>query len=242
MSVEEKEPFESVVTSILKEKELERQTFLSNMESCIKEKKSKIHKIIYPKSIKSKDLTIVIAHYNENLDWVQNLQYPYTIISRNGIPAETVPNKGNEASSFLEYIIEYYDELSEYTLFVHGHRTSWHHKSNIDERINKLVCDKPYYNINELETSRIKVTNNEYIKILDENCNIKYNIPNQRDHIYRAGAQFYVHKSLILRNPKSAYENFHKYLMDTTIGSFTSGRHFEYTWHIIFTHKNDDIE
>jgi hypothetical protein len=46
----------------------------------------------------------VIAHYNENLDWIRNLDVSYTIISRRGIPAETALNKGREASSYLEYI------------------------------------------------------------------------------------------------------------------------------------------
>jgi len=48
---------------------------------------------------------VCIAHYNEDTTWTKNLLYPHTIISRAGLPAETAPNKGNEASSFIEYII-----------------------------------------------------------------------------------------------------------------------------------------
>ncbi len=201
----------------------------------------KYHEIIYPSNIKNKEVTIVIAHYNENLDWVRNLQYPYIIISRNGLPREVPPNKGNEASSFLEYIINYYDTLSTYTVFVHGHRTSWHHKTNIDERINKnLILDKPYYNINELKIDKILIGNDEYIKMLEKICNIKYD--RQNKHKYRAGAQFYVHKSTILRNSKESYITLYNYLMNCTLGSAISGRFFEYSWHIIFNHSLNDID
>ncbi len=191
-------------------------------------------------SQKSQDLFIVIAHYNENYDWVKNISYPYQIISRQGVPRETKPNKGNEASSFLEYIIQNYENLHEYTLFVHAHRTSWHHKTNIDERINHLICDKPYYNINELHIDKIGIGNEEFIKMLEKICMIQYNRKNK--HLYRAGAQFYEHKSLILRNSKSAYEECYNYLMNATEHSYSTGRYFEYSWHILFTHQRDDIE
>jgi hypothetical protein len=77
---------------------------------------------------------VVIAHYNEDLSWTKFLKYSYTVISKRGYSPETPPNKGNEASSYLQYIIENYDNLSEYTIFVHGHRNDWHHKMNIDEK------------------------------------------------------------------------------------------------------------
>ncbi len=199
------------------------------------------NKIIYPTNIKNNNVVIVIAHYNEDLNWIHNLEYPYIVISKGGLQKEQIPNKGNEASSFLEYIINNYDNLSEYTLFVHGHRTSWHHKTNTDERVNKkLLFNKPYYNINELKMDKQLVNNEEYIKMLEKNCNINYDRKNK--HTYRAGAQFYVHKDLILRNSKQVYQDFHNYLMNSKIGSFSTGRFFEYTWHIIFTHGLNDIE
>lgn len=200
----------------------------------------KYHQITYPNNIKNKALTVVIAHYNENLDWVRNLQYPYIIISKGGLKKEAFPNKGNEASSFLEYIINNYDNLTEYTLFVHGHRTSWHHKSNTDERVNNLSLNKPYYNINELKIDKILIGNDEYIKMLEKICHISYDRRNK--HTYRAGAQFYINKNNILRNSKESYIELYNFLMNTTLSSAISGRFFEYSWHIIFTHKINDVE
>ena len=92
---------------------------------------------------------IVIAHYNEDLGWTTNLKYPFTVISKNGLPEDVPPNKGSESSSFLQYIIQNYDNLSNYTVFIHAHRTSWHIVENIDEKINNMIFDKDYYNIND---------------------------------------------------------------------------------------------
>lgn len=65
---------------------------------------------------------IIISHCNENLDLTKNLIYPYTTISRNNIAKEVAPNKGNEASVYLEYIINNYENLLDICIFIHGHR------------------------------------------------------------------------------------------------------------------------
>ena len=92
----------------------------------------------------------------------------------------------------------------------------------------------------ELKMDKQLVNNEEYIKMLEKNSNINQDRKNK--HTYRAGEQFYVHKDLILRNSKKVYEDFYNYLMNSNIGSFSTGRFFEYTWHIIFTHGLNDIE
>ncbi len=196
--------------------------------------------ITVPENIRNKNITIVIAHYSENLDWIQNLQYPYIVISKGGLRKEYFPNKGCEASSYLEYIINNYNNLSTYTLFLHGHRNSWHHKSNIDEKVNNLIFNKPYYNINELKIDKIMIGNEEYRKMLEHDFHIKYDRKNK--HLYRPAAQFYVHKDLILRNSKETYEKYYNFLRNTKESSYSTSRYFEYSWHIIFTHNNNDVE
>ena len=85
------------------------------------------------------NVTVVVAHYNENIDWLKNIKYNVTVISKIGIPSETGKNRGNEASSYLEYIIQNYNNLSDYTIFIHGHQSDWHHKTNMDIKINGLI-------------------------------------------------------------------------------------------------------
>lgn len=184
---------------------------------------------------------VVIAHYNENTDWVHNLKYPYQIISRAGMRKETAPNKGNEASVFLEYILANYEKLSDFTIFVHAHRTSWHHPTNIDERLNTLQLTKPYYNFNELAVGYICIPSIPFTNMLIADGIIPA-YPRPHKHIYRAGAQFYVHKSLILRNPKHVYQKYYDFLMNSSEKSAATGRYFEYSWHMIFTHELNDVE
>jgi hypothetical protein len=176
---------------------------------------------------------VIIAHYNENLDWCTNLKYPYQIISKQGIPTEIIPNKGNEASSYLYYIIEIYDNLSDYTIFIHGHRTDWHHTENIDERINNLEFKHRYYNINQINNKPMNITNlinfkESYDNSKDEILKI-FNIVgiqniNPSEIQYRASAQFYVSTDLILRHSKEKYTELLNYLYNTKINSFWTGR------------------
>ena len=59
-------------------------------------------------------------------------------------------NKGNEASVYLKYIIDYYDELSNFTFFIHDEEFSWHHSGSIINKYKEAINSKnTYYNIND---------------------------------------------------------------------------------------------
>lgn len=181
---------------------------------------------------------VVIAHYNEDLSWVTNLKYPFTIISNHGIPAGQFPNKGNEASSYIKYIITHYNCLSDYTVFLHGHRTAWHnYNKTADDIVNNLIFDKKYYNI-KLDG---------YIDILGPNE--QKLVPNYSEEFellirkriildkinYYACAQFYVHKDLILRHTLNQYKYIYDWIKDVKLNSFDTGQVFEVLWNLIFT-------
>jgi hypothetical protein len=207
-------------------------------------------------TIKTKLLTkdnisikILIAHYNEDLEWTKKLKYNYTIISKNGIKSDTLKNTGNEASSYLEYIIENYNNLANYTFFIHGHRNSWHHKENIDEKINNIVIKHDYYNLNDLNiTTTYELSQRVYdeYKIIIELIPILENILNKKIDFekikYRSCAQFYVSKKNILLNDINVYIKLYEFIISTNISSYFTSRLLEYTWHFIFTHNLEDIE
>ncbi|XP_022089033.1 uncharacterized protein LOC110978385 isoform X2 [Acanthaster planci] len=71
----------------------------------------------------------VIAHYNENLDWLKpfanhshiyhkgpNMEPPFAVIKW-----ETLPNLGRESHTYLHHIITNYDNLANITVFLQGH-------------------------------------------------------------------------------------------------------------------------
>lgn len=187
---------------------------------------------------KKNDPRVVVAHYNENLDWIKNVKYGCKVISRNNLEKETKPNKGNEASIYLEYIIQNYYNLANFTIFVHGHRTDWHHEENIDEKLNRLIFDSEYFNINDQCIGKIDDRSLTYMlesKLMRDVLNIIDLEIDIHDIRYRCSAQFYVSKKNILSNPLEFYQNLYDLLMNTNETSYWSGRVFEYLWHVIFT-------
>lgn len=69
---------------------------------------------------------IVVAAYEEPLDWVQGLQDPVALYikspSRTEYPeAPRLDNVGREAHTYAWHIIQRYESLAEQTLFLQGH-------------------------------------------------------------------------------------------------------------------------
>jgi hypothetical protein len=81
---------------------------------------------------------VIVSVYNEDISWTERLrQLGYNILiytkgdpnSRTSVPV----NKGNEASAFLKYIIDHYDQLPEHSIFLHGEENSTHHDGSLIE-------------------------------------------------------------------------------------------------------------
>ena len=189
------------------------------------------------------NIHICIAHYNEDLIWTKYLNTPFSIISKHGIEYDVAPNRGNEASSYLKYIIDNYEQLPDFVFFVHGHETSNHQTGKIQDIINttiNIITDSTRYldingcqlNLRNFPTSYTKFL--EFIPIY--NSIIKKKQLTENDIIYWASAQFCVNKDAILSNSKEVYENFYNYLMTTNENSFWTSRYFEYTWEHIFSY------
>ena len=150
-------------------------------------------------------------------------------------------NKGNEASVYLKYIIDYYDNLSEYTFFIHDEEFSWHHEGSIyDQFQNAINSKEKYYNINHLilgsiinvpAFANISIWYNKYIEEY-----IPINSLPQKDWTknHKGAAQFLVHKSLILKLPKIFYENLYNWIITTDEPSSSTGRYLEWTWHLFW--------
>eukprot|EP00241_Pyramimonas_parkeae_P005233 CAMPEP_0114233206 /NCGR_PEP_ID=MMETSP0058-20121206/5032_1 /TAXON_ID=36894 /ORGANISM="Pyramimonas parkeae, CCMP726" /LENGTH=343 /DNA_ID=CAMNT_0001344763 /DNA_START=127 /DNA_END=1158 /DNA_ORIENTATION=+ len=89
-------------------------------------------------NLTTKDYMIVVSHYKEDPTWLQKLvPYPHVVYSHNKDPdipkfmnnlrdVVKVPNMGREASSYLKYILDHYEELPPVVAFIHAHRSSWH--------------------------------------------------------------------------------------------------------------------
>lgn len=195
-------------------------------------------------------MNIVISRYNKDTSWSEkfkNICPTCNIMvydKENPNNKYNVPvNKGNEASTYLKYIIDFYDELPEYTFFCHDEEYAWHHSGSIINHFEIAILSKQlYYNVNDkIILGDIKYNDYGYQNILDwysdfieEYIPFK-SLPNENwTQGYRGSAQFLVHKTIIRNLPKKFYENLYIWITNTKLSSALTGRYLEWTWHLFW--------
>lgn len=191
-------------------------------------------------------MNIVVSRYNKKVDWVYRLKGENKIFIYDKETPENpynIPvNKGNEASVYLKYIIDNYDNLSTYTFFIHDDEYTWHHYGSIVDKFDEAVrSNKMYYNINDNCVLGSILTNEWYSDILEwyklyvENYIHMDTLPNKDwTNGYRGSAQFLVHKKIITNLPKQFYEDLYHWIISTDMPSSKSGRFLEWTWHLFW--------
>jgi hypothetical protein len=68
-------------------------------------------------------MEIVVSRYKESIDWTKNLPYKVHVYNKGGDALEgTIPleNIGREAHTYLHFLVENYENLPEYTVFLQG--------------------------------------------------------------------------------------------------------------------------
>ena len=85
------------------------------------------------------NIDIVVSRYNKDTDFIYDLKkYGVNILiydKKNRLNPYNVPiNRGNEASVYIKYIVDHYDNLPDYAFFIHDENYSWHHTGSIEDR------------------------------------------------------------------------------------------------------------
>ncbi|PQE07189.1 Ankyrin repeat protein [Rutstroemia sp. NJR-2017a BVV2] len=87
----------------------------------------------------SRKFEIVVAHYNEDLSWLQNRTTDCKVYAKGDLPTLSnnlrcmkLPNIGREGHTYLHHITTCYDQLADITLFAQG-RIDDHVAGSIDE-------------------------------------------------------------------------------------------------------------
>lgn len=197
---------------------------------------------------KNTDTIIVTAHFKENLVWLRNSPYPVVVCSKAGAdqPALTADpkctmkyNRGREFGSYLKFIIEYYDNLPGFVVFLHGHETAWHQQLSMYDAI-RCAKKKQY--------GYISLNNNIFPKLEWSKGNKGYDIietlweehfkPYLRvempEYFYHdCCAQFIVSRERILHHAKDVYKKWYD-LVFTIEDDYVLGLGFEMLWPMIF--------
>jgi hypothetical protein len=72
---------------------------------------------------------LVVAKYDEDTSWLQQLPKNIDVVvyqSKDNAAPHFIPNFGNEASKYLSYIVENYENLPNEVVFVQAGRQDWH--------------------------------------------------------------------------------------------------------------------
>ncbi|KAJ5566736.1 uncharacterized protein N7459_010118 [Penicillium hispanicum] len=159
-------------------------------------------------------------------------------------------NKGKESNVYLQYIMDHYHKLPEYMVFLHADRFSWH--TEFEEQDNALTVQHlqldflnrtGYVNLrcdwepgcpDEVHPFRQMAERTTEIAFAGAWMGIFNNTDIPDTIAAPCCAQFAVTRKQVLARPLSDYQAYHSWLMATELDDETSGRVFEYLWHIIF--------
>ncbi len=79
-------------------------------------------------------LEMVVSAYRDDLAWLRNVEAIGIGTHVYGRPGAEAPNandrlpvnRGDEAAAYFRYLVDHYDDLPEYVMFVHGHEYAYH--------------------------------------------------------------------------------------------------------------------
>ncbi|KAF2083794.1 hypothetical protein K490DRAFT_10895, partial [Saccharata proteae CBS 121410] len=204
---------------------------------------------------------VAAARATEDITWMDDLStkwtpFPYNVDAWFPSPHLRIPtNKGHEAMVYLTFIIDHWDDLPPRTIFVHGHRKSWH-QDDILKLVNHLQfpalesegyislrCD--WYPSCPIEIRPLAHDTPAWGP--GENRHeTEYAIAEAWESLFPGTeipetiaapccAQFAVTRDAIRRHGLSDYERMRNWLLDTTLDDNISGRVFEKLWAFIMT-------
>ena len=211
---------------------------------------------------------VAAAHCLEDTHWLQqwqDLERDVHICSKAGCLPSQLPadrrctvsqNRGFETSSFLKYIVAYYDTLPAYVAFIHAHEHSWHYNhvtplmnlidhvaANDLSGLNFLSLNNNHISAHDVNKTRTTLWEMEE-QALRFNTSLLVYLNNSLkvtsscdDMVYDCCAQFIVTRTAIQRLPLEAYERWLDAVMADELGGL--GRLFEFVWHVLFTGRCD---
>ena len=170
-------------------------------------------------------MIIVVARYNENIEWTK--EFPNVICYNKGVSLDTeykevlLENVGREGHTYYRYICDNYDNLEDYTIFLQGN--PFDHRENIIHDIKKYMEQNQVNNLHlgfEILTDYILECNLTdcarqrglplkviYEKLFTGGKEFTGNATFTVNTLFPfgAGAQFIVSKEQILKRPREFY-------------------------------------
>jgi hypothetical protein len=189
---------------------------------------------------------VVISRFNEDANWVKNLNWDYLIYNKgetiSGIYKQ-IPNIGREGETYLRYIIEFYYNLPDYTAFVQGN--PFPHCTNLINILNNFSSSDQVVNLsnkfdwwcypfNQAYSCKAfpNPSDDPYIDVLAHNVKFLKLNHSPNTWSYPIGAQYIVPKKYITTKSIAWWEECY----NLYISNFKNPWVFERLWPLIFHH------
>jgi len=198
---------------------------------------------------------VVASLGRENTKWIRqhfpDLDAFVYVVDDPHANLTTPKNKGNEAMTYLTYIIDHYDTLSDVSIFVHAHRGAKHNDELLDgsmvhtlQRLrDDYVVQQGYFNLRcswepgcpaALDLYKPVVESSEQeIKMKNEWQRLHPGVPLPGSLAQPCCAQFAASRSRIQSIPRKKWVHFRDWLLETDLDNYHSGRIWEYNWQFV---------
>jgi hypothetical protein len=165
--------------------------------------------------------------------------------------------RGREAAAYLSYVVDFYDQLPPYTIFIHSNQDQWHNdlfgpKTSVALRNLRLqaVAAQGYVNlrcehdpgcptnVHPWSPTQIDIDKKDIRAYFPQVYQTLFGVGKERvpEHIGNVCCgQFAVTRERILQRPKRDYERMLAWAAETDLtDSFGVGWVFEKVWHVVF--------
>ena len=202
----------------------------------------------------SGSVLLIVARWQSHLTHLQKEQpFCYLVIEKAESPLATqqgidyvVPNRANEASSYLHFLARHYDDaLPDTMVFLQDERTSKHSK-DIGALLRHVHLDAaPYMPLNAVHLPFLHPQAFCHVRSCVEQSGLLRRLgsavvpAHHMDLAYTCCAQFIVSRAAVHTHPKGFYEDLYRYTLGgTDFGqrgdSFARGECLEVLWHALF--------
>lgn len=153
----------------------------------------------------NKKLEVVVARYDEDINWVKELDYEVVVYNKNELDndlfSKNLPNVGREGHTFFHHIVTNYDNLSDYTAFLQGKPDD--HMRNVIDEINGFDFKSEFKPLGTLHQLTMEYESiNEQVESFSKRIGFEITYP-----IYMTpGAQYIISRRLIHKRPKEFYQ------------------------------------
>jgi hypothetical protein len=191
---------------------------------------------------------IIIARYKENTEWVSKLNkfknvFVYEKEKPDKDPYNIPKNKGGEASAYIKFIIDNYNNLPNHLVLLHCHEFSWHHEGSIVDMLDKYInTEIEYKNINN--PNRCDNMGNYqdwvngdvgyYYQNLIKPAVGEYTLYDNFTDKQPGCAQFIIYKDRILNHSLNFYKDIYDWILNVNINFYNHGFYLEWTWELFW--------